>query len=183
MVLETLTHDQLSKGVFYNRWHSVGRKIEEEWVSYYDLKVGEIVGPILTAGNEQFIVTTYLTELVELSDDYQHHDSFKIWDRDAGTMYLEDKKTGIRYNGYFESFKDLGEDGLKPIGSYCIFTPTLEEAISETWVRMIEFYPTNLEYAKVHRSEKRLDNIKEYIETWEDFIREYYPEYIIGVEI
>jgi hypothetical protein len=183
MVLEILTQEQLSKGVFYSRWHSVGRRIEAEWLSYYDLKVGEIVGPILNNGNDQFIVTTYLTDLVELGDNYDDNTSFKIWDRDAGTMYLEDKVSGIRYNGYFESFEDLGEDGLKPIGSYCIFTPTIEEAIAETWVRMLELYPTNLEYAKVHHSEKRLDNIKEYIETWEDFIREYYPEYIIGVEI
>lgn len=184
MIIDRLTEEILQKPVFYSRWHSVGRKIGASWCSYYDLGVGEMVGPILSAG-DSFLVGTFLTDVVDFSQyESELKGDIRVWEiGEAGKIIFENMNSGIRYNGYFESFKDHGEDGLEPIGSYCIFTSTIEEAIAETWVRMLEFYPSNLEYTKNDNERKKLDNIKEFVEEWEDFVRTYFPEKIIGAEI
>jgi hypothetical protein len=186
MIITRITEETFKKPLYYSRWHSVGRKIDAEWVSYYDLSVGNMVGPILSAdGSGSFLVGTYLTELIDLSqyEKKEHTDGITMWEiGEAGKMIFENTHNGIRYIGCFESFKDHGEDGLEPIGSYCIFTDSIEEAIVETWVRMLEFYPENKEYTNKD-TVKKLDNIKEFINEWEWFVREYFPEKIIGVKV
>jgi len=186
MILKILTQDALKKGVYYSRWHSIGRKDGAEWVRYYDLGVGELVVFILSdSENKTFIVATYLTDLVSLdvADTQDTHEQYYIWTKDAGTMYLEDKQTGIRYNGYIEGIEDLGDEGLKVLGGFCMFTESMEESYVETWCKVVEFYHENLEYIGNHQPHEKLNNLKDFIENWEDFIRENYPEKILGVKL
>ena len=176
MVLEKLTQETLKAGVYYSRWHSVGKKIDAEWVSYYDLVIGELVGPILDAGKDSFIVTTFLTDLIDLDDSIADTTNplFKMWEKDAGTMYLEHKDSGIRYNGYYESFKDNGEDGLFVLGGYCIFTQSLEDAHTESFFRL-----RDLLLKENEEGSKDYENILSYLKLVEPFIRELVPEKFI----
>jgi len=184
-MIELLTDENLKESVFYSRWHSVSRKSDDKFVSYYDLNI-ELVASILNTSNDSYLVGTYLTDLIDLSNtSHTETPEMIIWESgEAGRIIFENKSNGLRFNGYFESFKDLGDKGLKPIGTYCLFTDSMEEAIAETWLKMVELYNDEMDKDReVNDYPKRLDNIKEFIESWEDWIREHYPEYIIGAKI
>ena len=172
MIVDVINQELLeTEAVFYSRWHSVCI----DGKAFYDLKVGGLVGPIVSAGdgNDMFVVCTYLTDLVELPLEFEDVQGYKIWDKDIATMYLENLETGIRYEGTMESFVDT-EDGLNVSGSYCLFTTNLEEAYVETFFRLVELVP------KGNELNKDLELVNNFISNWEGFMRDNYPERILG---
>lgn len=174
MVVKTITQKLLeTTPLFYSRWHSV----VHDGKSFYDLQVGKLVGPIISIGVDKsmFAVCHYLTDLVEMPTDFEDVNGLRVWDKDIGTLYIENLDTGIRYEGSLESLSDDGE-GLNVIGTYCMFTTDLEEAYVETFFHLLETLRP-----KGRENDKDLENVNHFINQWEEFMRENYPERVLGV--
>lgn len=180
MILDIITQKDLEEGVYYSKWHTVNKPTDTGSVRFQDLTVGELVGPILSAGKDSFIILTFLTELVDLTQfkRIDNNPHFIIWERTPGTMYLENKETGVRFNGYYEGLSDSA-DGIKVYGSSCLFTTTLEEAYVETWFNLIDYDKSD--YSKGEDPE--LNAVSNFLTNYEDYMREYYPERIISLKL
>lgn len=182
MILDIITQKDLEQGVYYSKWHTVNKPTSNgDSIRFQDLTVGELVGPILNAGNDSFIILTYLTELVDLTqfNKIDSNPHFIIWERTPGTMYLENKETGIRFNGYYEGLSDKGDDGISVYGTSCLFTTEIDEAYVETWFKLINYDKSDFSIG----DEYELSLVPNFLNMYEDYMREYYPERIISLKL
>ena len=174
MIIEKITQADISeRALFYSRWHSVSTT---EKGPHYDINVGGLVGPILSMGNDTFVVCIYLTELLQLSEDYTLNETgFKIWEISAGTMILEDTN-GIRYFGTIEALRDLGEEGLQVQGTSCLFTDNLDDAYIESFFMIRNLLPKPTDAVPVGKDFK---DVEDFVRAVEPIMREILPEKFI----
>ena len=175
MIINQITQSDITdKPLFYSRWHSCS---SEELGPHIDINVGGLVGPILSMGGSTFIICVYLTQLIDLEDDFVMNDNgWKVWDISAGTMILEDTD-GVRLFGTIEALSDLGDKGLEVIGTSCIFTDNLDEAYVESFFSIRELIPK--------KGYEKADNYKDYtnainhVKIFEEAIKDFVPERFI----
>lgn len=173
MIITQITQDLLeSKPIYYSRWHSCSTP---EKGRHYDINIGGQVGTILNVSKDTFIICTFLTELVELDDDYTNTNGFKIWDLTLGTMILENDD-GVRYFGTIESLYDKGEEGLYVQGTSCLFTDNLDEAYIESFFKIRNLIPKKNEIEATNRD---YQSAIDYVKSFEPIIKEMVPEKFI----
>jgi hypothetical protein len=174
MTIEIINQNTfVSTPIFYSRWHNCATS---ERGRHFDILIGELVGNIINISENLFVICTYLTKLVDLGDDdYKINNGFKIWEINAGTMYLEDK-SGIRYLGCIESLIDLGEEGLKVTGTSCLFTDSFDNAVIDSFFIIRDLIPKKDETVAVDFDYSDAIN---YIKSVEPIIKDILPERFI----
>lgn len=174
MIINLITQaDITERPLFYSRWHSCS---SAEQGSHIDINVGGLVGPILSMGADTFVICVYLTQIIDLDDNFTTNEhGYKIWDISAGTMVLEDPD-GIRLFGTMESLTDLGKEGLKVTGTSCLFTDNLDEAYVESFFSIRELIPKDGESTETY---KDYTNAINHVKTFEAAIKDFVPERFI----
>jgi len=173
LIIKTITQSDITdRPLFYSRWHSCS---SAELGPHIDINVGGMVGPILDMGKDTFVICVYLTQIIDLKDDFiMNENGFKIWNISAGTMILEGED-GVRLFGTIEALKDLGEEGLQVQGTSCIFTDNLDEAYVESFFMIRDLIPKG----------GKTDNYKDYtnainhVKMFEEVIKDFVPERFI----
>ena len=174
MIIDLITQaDITERPLFYSRWHSCSTS---EQGPHIDINIAGLVGPILSIGNDMFIVCVYLTQLINLDDNYTVNPSgYKVWDISAGTMILEDTE-GIRLFGTIESLIDLGELGLKVTGTSCLFTDNSDEAYVESFFSIRDLIPKDGDTVGAY---KDYSNAINHVNQFEMAIKDFVPERFI----
>ena len=174
MIIDLITQaDITDRPLFYSRWHSCS---SPEQGAHIDINVGGLVGPILSISKDMFLVCVYLTQLVDLNDDYTiNENGYKVWDVAVGTMILEDTD-GIRLLGTIESLTDLGEEGLKVTGTSCVFTDNMDEAYVESFFSIRALIPKDGDSVETY---KDYSNAVNHVKQFEMAIKDFVPERFI----